>query len=138
MMKMNPVVHFEMPYEDKDRVAKFYEEVFGWKMTKLGEEMMNYVLAETAQPSKINDEIMKTAARGTIGGGFFPKKADWPEQHPSIVIAVDDIARSMELVNKNGGKTLGEPMEIPGTGKYVSFIDTEGNRASILQPLPMN
>lgn len=136
-MKMNPVVHFEMPYEDKDRVAKFYEVVFGWNMTKLGAEMMDYVLAQTAKPSKINDEIMKNAARGTIGGGFFPKKEDWPAQYPSIVIAVDDIQKSMELVNKNGGKTLGEPMDIPGTGKYVSFLDTEGNRASILQPLPM-
>lgn len=137
MMKMNPVVHFEMPYEDKDRVAKFYEVVFGWNMTKLGAEMMDYVLAQTAKPSKLNDEIMKDAARGTIGGGFFPKKEGWPAQYPSIVIAVDDIQKSMELVNKNGGKTLGEPMDIPGTGKYVSFLDTEGNRASILQPLPM-
>jgi hypothetical protein len=31
---------------------------------------------------------------------------------------------------------LGEPMEIPGVGRYVSFTDTEGNRVSLLQPLP--
>ena len=43
----------------------------------------------------------------------------------------------MKLITKNGGTVLGEPMEIPGTGEYVSFTDTEGNRASILQPLPM-
>jgi predicted enzyme related to lactoylglutathione lyase len=29
---------------------------------------------------------------------------------------------------------LGEPMEIPGVGRYVSFIDPEGNRVSLLQP----
>jgi len=29
---------------------------------------------------------------------------------------------------------LGEPMEIPGVGQYVSFMDTEGNRVSLLQP----
>jgi len=29
---------------------------------------------------------------------------------------------------------LGEPMEIPGVGPYVSFYDTEGNRVSLLQP----
>ena len=34
------------------------------------------------------------------------------------------------------GKVLGEPMEIPGVGQYVSFLDTEGNRVSMLQPLP--
>jgi hypothetical protein len=27
-------------------------------------------------------------------------------------------------------------MEIPGIGQYVSFMDTEGNRVSILQPSP--
>jgi len=30
---------------------------------------------------------------------------------------------------------LGEPMLIPGVGQYVSFMDSEGNRVSMLQPL---
>ena len=34
-----------------------------------------------------------------------------------------------------GGKVLGDPMDIPGIGKYVSFLDTEGNRVSMLKPL---
>jgi predicted enzyme related to lactoylglutathione lyase len=42
----------------------------------------------------------------------------------------------MKDVTDAGGKVLGEPMEIPGIGQYVSFFDTEGNRASMLQPLP--
>jgi len=52
------------------------------------------------------------------------------------VIAVDDIADAMQQVSRAGGKVLGEPMPIPGVGKYVSFFDTEGNRVSMLQPLP--
>ena len=40
------------------------------------------------------------------------------------------------LIAKAGGKVLGEPMDIPGIGRDVSFYDTEGNRVSILQPLP--
>lgn len=46
---MNPVVHFEMPAEDRERMATFYEKAFGWKMTKYGPEMGNYVVAETAE-----------------------------------------------------------------------------------------
>jgi len=49
---------------------------------------------------------------------------------------VDDIKASVRKVT--GGKALGAPMEIPGVGQYVSFIDTEGNRVSMLQPLPRN
>jgi predicted enzyme related to lactoylglutathione lyase len=126
---MNPVVHFEMPYDDGARVAKFYQSVFGWNMQQLGANMGNYVLANTTgvpegQPKR----------PGAINGGFFPKKPDWPAQHPSVVIAVDDIKASMEKVKKSGGNVLGEPMEIPGVGQYVSFMDTEGNRVSLLQP----
>ena len=36
---MNPVVHFEMPYDDAQRVSKFYRTVFGWNMQPQGETM---------------------------------------------------------------------------------------------------
>jgi uncharacterized protein len=47
---------------------------------------------------------------------------------------VDDIESAMRRVENEGGKVLGEPMQIPGVGRYVSFFDTEGNRVSMLQP----
>ena len=68
MSKMNPVVHFEMPAQDKNRMVK----------------------------------------------------------------------KSIKKVAEAGGKVLGEPMEIPGVGQYVPFTDTEGNRVSMLQPIPRN
>lgn len=132
MPKQNPVVHFEMPYTDAKRVAKFYQDAFGWEMQHFGEEMGNYVLAQTAPT-----ENGRTTVPGTINGGFFPKKPDWPAQHPSVVVAVEDINASIEDVKAAGGEVLGEPMEIPGIGLYVLFKDTEGNHASLLQPAPM-
>jgi uncharacterized protein len=130
---MDPVVHFEMPYEDKARVASFYEKAFGWQTQTLGEEMGNYVLATTTETGEGGSK-----RPGAINGGFFPKKPDWPAQHPSVVIAVDNIEDAIERVRRAGGTVLGEPMEIPGVGSYVSFIDTEGNRVSMLQPIPRN
>jgi uncharacterized protein len=72
-----------MPYDDRERVAKFYRDASGWQTRMLGEEMGNYVIATAT-----------------------------------------------------GGKVLGEPIEIPGIGQYVSFVDTEDNRVSMLQPIP--
>jgi predicted enzyme related to lactoylglutathione lyase len=132
MSQMCPVVHFEMPAEDRDRMTGFYEEAFGWKAQKLGPEMGNYVIVTTAET-----DAKPGAPAGAINGGFFPKKADWPAQVPSIVIAVKDIKAAMRKVGQAGGKVLGEPMEIPGIGQYVSFFDTEGNRVSMLQPSGM-
>lgn len=128
---MDPVVHFEMPCDDRARVARFYESVFGWGTQALGEEMGNYLLVQTAD----SDE-QGPRQRGAINGGFYPRKADWPDQYPSVVIAVDSIDEAMGKVKSQGGEVLGEPMEIPGIGQYVSFKDTEGNRVGMLQPLP--
>jgi predicted enzyme related to lactoylglutathione lyase len=127
---MNPVVHFEMPYDDSERLARFYGQAFGWRMQALGREMGDYVLAATTE----TDEKGMVRRPGAINGGFYPKRPDWPAQHPSVVIAVEDITEAMRKVAEAGGRVLGEPMEIPGVGRYVSFTDTEGNRASMLQP----
>jgi predicted enzyme related to lactoylglutathione lyase len=127
---MNSVIHFEMPYDDRKRMAKFYETAFGWRTRMLGEEMGNYVLATTTDSDETGPK-----RPGAINGGFFPKRPDWPDPYPSVVVGVEDIKAAMKKVTDAGGKVLGEPMEIPGVGKYVSFHDTEGNRVSMLQPL---
>ncbi|HEV2412733.1 MAG TPA: VOC family protein [Candidatus Saccharimonadales bacterium] len=129
MSSSNPVVHFEMPYKDAKRVAKFYKAAFGWNMDDSGKDMGDYVTAETTKT-----ENGRPVAPGTINGGFFPIKPDWPAQVPSVVIAVKDIEAAMRDVKKAGGEILGKPMDIPGVGKYVSFNDSEGNRVSLLQP----
>ena len=49
MSKMNSVVHFEIPYEGRERMATFYRTAFGWQTKMLGEEMGNYVLATTTE-----------------------------------------------------------------------------------------
>jgi len=130
---MNSVVHFEMPYENGQRVARFYESAFGWKMQVLGQAMGNYVLATTTETDQSGPK-----KPGAINGGFFERKPDWPMQYPSVVIAVDDIKRAMKNVADAGGKILGEPIAIPGVGQYISFTDTEGNRVGVLQPIPRN
>jgi predicted enzyme related to lactoylglutathione lyase len=128
-MSKNPVVHFEMPYEDKARAHKFYADAFGWNMVEYGPEMGDYVVAQTAE----TDEHGMIQQMGAINGGFFPKKADWPDQIPSVVISVEDIVKGMEQVKAAGGEVLGESIDIPGVGLYVSFRDTEGNRVSLMQ-----
>jgi predicted enzyme related to lactoylglutathione lyase len=131
MAKHNPVVHFEMPYENKDRMAKFYESAFGWKMNKLGPEMGNYVIAQTTE----TDENRMVKIPGTINGGFYQRTPDQSSHAPSVVIQVDDLEAAMKKVIGAGGKIMSaKPGDIPGVGRWVSFRDTEGTRVSMLQP----
>jgi uncharacterized protein len=142
MAKQSPVVHFEMGYNDRDRMVKFYETAFGWKGQQMGPDMGNYVVAQTTD----TDEQGMVTAPGTINGGFYAKTDAPGSQAPSVVISVDDIKAAVEEVKKAGGKILGgmtpdgghtmEPTEIPGVGLWISFEDTEGNRVSMLQPNP--
>lgn len=140
MAKMSSVVHFEMGYFDRERMKKFYSTAFGWKMQQFGEDMSNYVVAQTAD----TDDQGMVKIPGAINGGFYAK-TDSPDSHaPSIVISVQDIKQAVEDVKAAGGKIKGammpdgtktmEPTMIPGVGLWISAEDTEGNRFSILQP----
>ena len=142
-MKKNPVVHFEMGYNDRERMKKFYSTVFGWTMQQMGSEMGNYVVAQTAE----TDDKGMVKTPGTINGGFYQKTEDPGSHPPSVVIAVDDIQQAMKDVVAGGGKILGsmneagqhtdQPQDIPGVGLWISIQDPEGNRVSMLQPKGM-
>lgn len=139
MSQYNPVVHFEMGYEDRDRMVKFYQSAFGWNTQQMGPEMGNYVVAHTAE----TDENGMVKTPGTINGGFYQKTDDPLGQAPSVVVSVDDIKTAMQAIEAAGGKILGgkdqngqhtmEPQMIPGVGLWISVMDTEGNRLSVLQ-----
>jgi len=133
---MNPVIHFEMPYVDKERMVDFYAKAFGWSAKMMGPEMGNYVVAQTTE----TDEKGMIKTPGNINGGFY-QKTDDPKSHaPSVVIQVDDLHEAMKKVEEAGGTVVGggnkagEPDNIPGVGLWISFLDSEGNRVSMLQP----
>ena len=107
---MNPVVHFEMPAEDRKRMTAFYAKVFGWQTQQLGPEMGDFVLVTTAES---DENVPKTP--GAINGGFYQKTGD-VSQTTTVTIQVDDIKDHLKKIEAAGGKLSGEPMEIPDIG----------------------
>jgi hypothetical protein len=64
---MNPVVHFELPYDDRERIARFYRSAFGWQLEMLGEEMGNYVRPRPgATPSRTRRRAPSTVASSSV------------------------------------------------------------------------
>src|SRR5512147_3014156 len=100
---MNPVFHFEIPYDIRELIAKFYETAFGWQIQMLGEDMGNYVLATTTETGESGP-----LRNGAINGGFYPKNPDLQALYPSLVISVDDIKAAMKQVIDAGGKVAGD------------------------------
>ncbi|MBX4210476.1 VOC family protein [Candidatus Parcubacteria bacterium] len=130
---MNPVVHFEMPYEDKKRMADFYNKAFGWTTNMLGAEMGDYVVVMTTEA---DPKTGFPTEPGRINGGFFKQPKN--KAFPRPIVGVEDIKAAIQRVKDSGGKVLGgmtgEYDDIPGVGYYSSFIDTEGNQVGMIQP----
>lgn len=131
---MNPVVHFQLPYENKKRMMEFYNRTFGWQSQEMAPEMGGYVSVTTTQ---VDPKTQRPKMPGAINGGFFEKMEDKYSQMPNVVIAVNEINEVLKKVEVAGGKINSQPIEIPGVGMYATFIDTEGNHMVLLEPRGM-
>jgi predicted enzyme related to lactoylglutathione lyase len=117
--EMPRVIHFEIPADNPERAAQFYQKVFGWKVDKWAGPM-DYWLAKTGEDKEpgIN--------------GAITEKGDYVAATTNTI----DVASYEDAVKKimeAGGKVLTAKMAVPGVG-YMSYCkDTEGNVFGIMQ-----
>ena len=107
---MNEICHIEIPALDVNRAAKFYEDLFGWKMTRWGDGE-DYILFNT----------------GKEPSGGIMRVEEVKEGSLIIYIYVEDIPEALGKAETLGAERIQEKMEIPNVGFWGSFRDTEGN-----------
>jgi predicted enzyme related to lactoylglutathione lyase len=122
---MDKVVHFEIPFDNKDRAMKFYTESFGWQLTDMPQ--MSYVMASTVD---VDEQHMPKEA-GAINGGLFQRPREAPG--PVIYVGVASIDETIAKVSRAGGKVVTPKTPIPGMGAYARVADTEGNVIGLFQ-----
>jgi predicted enzyme related to lactoylglutathione lyase len=110
-MSRRNIVHVEIPSANVESAARFYQDLFGWKIQPVPE--MNYTMWE--------------AGNGDEYGGFPLVSDDNPAGQVLIYIDSDDIDADLKNVQKLGGKVLTQKTEIPGMGWFGVFIDPTGN-----------
>jgi predicted enzyme related to lactoylglutathione lyase len=125
---MNPVVHFEIPMENEERAKKFYSDIFGWKLNKMGDEYGGYVMVQTGP----TDEKGMPQRPAFINGGMVKRGA---VKSPVLVIAVEDCDATVEKAKSMGGKLVGEILDIPNVGRYAYVEDSEGNVIGVIKPI---
>ena len=116
---MDKVVHFEIPFDDKQRAMKFYSDSFGWHLMDMPE--MNYVMASTVAV----DERHMPKEAGAINGGLFQRPKEAP--NPALYVGVQSVEAAIKKVEAAGGKVVTPKTPIPGMGAYARIADTEGN-----------
>jgi predicted enzyme related to lactoylglutathione lyase len=117
MSKRN-IVHVEIPTRDFDESGKFYQELFGWKITPMPE--MNYSLWEAGDGS---------------GGGFNPLGEQTKVGDVLIYVDSDDIEADLKRAKSLGATILQEKKEIPDTGWYGVFKDLTGNMIAVYKSM---
>jgi hypothetical protein len=122
---MTKVVHFEIPFDNKERAMKFYADTFGWRLTDMPQ--MNYVVAQSVDV----DEQQMPKEWGAINGGLFQRPREAPS--PTIYLDVKSVEEAIKKVQAAGGKVVTPHTPIPGMGAYARIADTEGNIIGLFQ-----
>jgi len=104
----NPVVYFEVGAVQHGPLVEFYEKLFGWGMRSPAE---GYTMIDTRGGGGINGGV------GRSGSG---------EPWSTFYVEVDDLRATLDRVGSMGGRTVVEPMEIPGMGTFAMFDDPDG------------
>jgi predicted enzyme related to lactoylglutathione lyase len=118
------VVHFEVPFEDRERAGGFYSDAFGWKLVPIPE--MSYTLVTTG-PS----EQGPPSEPGFINGGMLERGAEL--RGPVVTIEVDDIDATLRRIESLGGTTISPMEQVGDMGFAAYFTDTEGNLMGLWQ-----
>ena len=115
-MNKNAIVHIEFSATNPEKSARFYESIFGWKITKF--PGMDYF-----------------SFSGETGpGGGFPKAGERVKPGDVFVyIEVESIEAVLARVEEAGGKTWIPKYSIPGVGDMAFFLDPTGNKVALIK-----
>jgi uncharacterized protein len=122
---MDSIVHFEIPADNTKRASDFYNKAFGWMINPMPE--MDYIMIGTAE----SDENGMPKNPGRINGGM--AKRGGPVEHIVVTISVEDIDKTLQNVERLGGKKLVGKTPIGEMGFTAYFKDTEGNTIGLFQ-----
>jgi predicted enzyme related to lactoylglutathione lyase len=113
-MTKRSIVHIEIPSANFDTSGRFYNELFGWKITPVPE--MNYELWEPEEG---------------LGGGFNPLGDDVRAGEILIYVDSDDIEADLQRAQSLGATVVRSKTEIPTFGWFGIFKDPTGNAIAV-------
>jgi len=123
---MNPINHFEIPYDDFEKAKEFYEKVFGWKFQEVGGAPYHMVYT-----CEVDDKFM-CKEPNTINGGMY-KRGEEGAKSPVVVITVPNLPEHLEKIKQAGGEIVFGPTKVGDMGYYAQVKDTQENIIGVWQ-----
>ena len=117
-MNSNPVIWFELYVQDMNRARRFYESVFGFKLTPIdtptpGMEMLGFPMGEGKVGA--GGALCRMEGAPTGGGGTL------------VYFSCDDCAVEAKKAASNGGRIFKDKFSIGKYGSIALVFDPEGN-----------
>ncbi len=112
-------VHFEIPADDPEELARYYQELFGWRIEKTSTD---YWMIET---DPVN--------RG-VGGGMM--KRQMPQQQILVYFQVESVDDFAAQVKGLGGQVVMDKRAITGMGYFAVCLDPQHNAFALWQTDP--
>ncbi|MEO1030962.1 MAG: VOC family protein [Bacteroidota bacterium] len=105
----NPVVHFEIGCRDSEKTRAFYNDVFGWTISK-----HNFSL-----------DINTNSEKGIQG--HITSLGHEPHNYVTFYIEVEDIDAYLSIIKEKGGDIMVGPVTLPSGQQFAWFKDIDGN-----------
>jgi predicted enzyme related to lactoylglutathione lyase len=121
------LVHFEIPANDVEKLTRFYEALFGWKITQASAPIDYWVI----QTVPVDSQGM--LSRPGVNGGIYKKQAS--EGKPINYFTVESITDFLAKIVRLGGKVTQPKQEVPEIGWIAAAEDPEGNAFALFQPI---
>jgi predicted enzyme related to lactoylglutathione lyase len=116
---MNRIVHFEINSDSPEKAAKFYEEIFGWKIKKW-DGPIDYWMITTGDKEEPG-----------IDGGMM--KREDPGATVNNVIDVKSVDECLKKIEEKGGTVVVPKHAVPGIGYAAYFKDLDGNLFGLME-----
>ena len=120
---MPKVNFFEIPFDDAERVTKFYSKVFGWEIEKNTSAGFDYYFIHIREDDGDRDDPLSTSS---YSWGMIKRRE--PADHTVIYVNVPSVEEYAKKVDENGGKILVQKTEVKDMGYFMYCEDSEQNR----------
>ena len=122
---MARVLHFEIHSADPEAAAKFYTDLFDWKISKW-DGPVEYWLVSTGEGPGIDGGIVRRQGAAPVSGAAVNGYV--------CTIVVKSLDETLNAIVGKGGTIAVEKQDIPGIGLLAYFKDLDGNIFGALQP----
>lgn len=109
------ICYLEIPADDVDRSARFYNDVFGWQARRRGDGRTAF------------DD-----ATGQVSGAWIPGRPPMREVGLLVYIMVDSVEATIQSVIKHGGQIV-QPLGADAPELTARFRDPGGNILGLYQ-----